>query len=194
MGKENIAKQMSKVWLLRAICVCIFCATLVAGLWPFTPHPANRGSWARNAACSIEIWLQPGSDDAANTILTFFTPENPERFKLRQYLDGLLVQRQIRDQQNRLRTSEMEIEHIFRQKKQAFVTVTSGAEGTAVYSDGVLVAMSPHFGLSSQDFSGQLVLGASPIAYDTWLGQLRALAIYNHELSATQDLRHYHTS
>src|SRR5258708_12414386 len=186
---------MSKVWLLRAICVCIFCATLVAGLWPFAPHPANRVSWAgngygirfgkrgiiwssdlfkmptaaRNAACSIEIWLQPGSDDAANTILTFFTPENPERFKLRQYLDGLLVQRQIRDQQNRLRTSEMEIEHIFRQKKQEFVTVTSGAEGTAVYSDGVLVAMSPHFGLSTQHFSAQLVLRPSPIPYATWL-------------------------
>lgn len=219
MGKENIAKEMSKAWALGATCVFIFCAILVAGLWPFTPHPANRVSWAgngygirfgkrgiifssgafktttaaKNAACSLEIWLQPFRDDVANTILTFFTPENPERFKLRQYLDGLLVQREIRDQQNRLRTSEMEIEHIFRQKKQAFVTVTSGAQGTTVYADGVLVAMSPHFGLSSQDFSGQLVLGASPIAYDTWSGQLRGLAIYNQELSATEVLRHYHT-
>src|SRR5258708_36132132 len=108
---------MSKPWLLRGICVCIFCATLVAGLWPFTPHPANRVGWAgngygirfgkrgiivssvafkmpsaaRNAACSIEIWLQPGSDDAANTILTFFTSETSERFELRQYLAGLIV-------------------------------------------------------------------------------------------------------
>ena len=219
MGMENTAKEMSKGWPLRTICACILGAIFVAGLWPFNPHPSNMVSWitnrngirfgkrgilfssgafkmttaARNAACSLEIWLQPSGDDAANTILTFFTPENPERFKLRQYLDNLLVQREVRDQWNRIRISEIEIEHVFRQQKQAFVTVTSGAQGTAIYTDGLLVAMSPHFGLSGQDFSGQLVLGASPVAYDTWSGQLRGLAVYNQELSATQVLRHYHT-
>src|SRR5713101_4856463 len=124
MGNENTAKEMPKAWPLRTICACILGVIFVAGLWPFNPHPSNKVSWITNrngirfgkrgilfssgafkvttagkdAPCSLELWLQPSRDDVANTILTFFTPENPERFKLRQYLDGLLLQRETRDQ------------------------------------------------------------------------------------------------
>lgn len=47
------------------------------------------------------------------------------------------------------------------------------------------------FGLSCMDFSGQLVIGNSPLQYNTWQGELLGLAIYDHQLSSETVSKHY---
>jgi VanZ like protein/concanavalin A-like lectin/glucanase superfamily protein len=89
--------------------------------------------------------------------------------------------------------SRLYVDRVFPHRKQVFITVTSGAQQTAIYIDGVLVRMSRDFRLSSRDFTGQLVVGTSPVENDSWSGQLRGLAIYDEELTAAQVFRHYET-
>jgi hypothetical protein len=72
-----------------------------------------------------------------------------------------------------------------------WLTVTSGSRGTAVYLNGELVQSVGGFHLPENAFSGQLVLGSSPITFDPWSGDVSALALYRNELSAMQVRQHY---
>ena len=83
------------------------------------------------------------------------------------------------------------IGHVFRKNNQLFVTITSSAQGTAVYLNGALVRTSPRFGLSSEDLTGQLFVGNHPLVENGWQGQLRGLAIYNRVLTEAQVLQHF---
>jgi VanZ like family/Concanavalin A-like lectin/glucanases superfamily len=155
----------------------------------------------RNSACSLRIRLQPRMVDLDNsaTLLTFYTPENQMQFRLMQYRDELLIRRDYHDSQNRLKTIELELERTFVRDEPVTYTITTGATGTAVttgtsgggvaYRNGVRVGESPRMGLSCADFSGQLVLGDSPVAENAWQGKLLELAIYNRELSAEEIAR-----
>ena len=202
---------------LGAISICILIGLLVAGLWPFDPYPPNEVSWLprRNGlrfgdygtiwgsspfqfvgsqgegSCSFEVWLQPDVDDDQNTLLAFYTPQNPLGFEFQQYLDNLLVLRNVADQKGRLRTSAIEIAHVFRRSEQVFITVTSGPRTTAVYINGRMVKNSPRFGLARDDLAGQLVFGTSPVGNDTWRGNLLGLALYDRELTETQVAQNY---
>ena len=205
--------------ILGVACLLVICGLLTAGLWPFNLFPRNDISWLRDrnglqfgehariysrgvsevtkpkeeSFCSLEVWLQPSVahlKDPAN-ILGFYTRDNPLQFRLRQDLDALLLKRDYRDQQNHPKTMQVGIEHAFRQNEQALFTITSSLSGTAVYRDGALVNVFPRFGLSCGDFSGQLVIGGSPIQYANWHGKLFGLAIYEQELTSKQVLRHY---
>jgi len=204
--------------LLGAVCGLIVCGLLSAALWPFNLAPKNRVSWltdqnglrfgenativssrpfarpdpSKNSFCSFEIWLQPtfGFVNSSVTILAFYTPDNPLQFRLMQYLDGLFVRRDFRDERNHLQTAEIEIEHAFRQDQKVLFTLTVGPNGTSAYINGLLMDGFPHFGLTCQDFSGQLVVGSSPSTYNTWQGKLFGLAIYNEKLTSDQVLRH----
>ena len=48
----------------------------------------------------------------------------------------------------------------------------------------------PHFGLSGNDFSGELVIGTSPVMWATWAGRIRGLAVYDQELTPPQVSSH----
>ena len=50
---------------------------------------------------------------------------------------------------------------------------------------------SPGFGISSEDLTGQLIVGNNPLAEDGWQGQLKGLAVYHRELTEAQVLQHY---
>jgi VanZ family protein len=204
--------------ILGAICGLIVCCLLSAGLWPFNPAPKNQVTWladqnglrfgenativssgifdttdsSENSYCSFEIWLQPalGYVNRSVTILAFYTPDNPLQFRLMQYLDGLFVRRDFRDERNRLQTAEIEIEHAFRQDEKVLFTLTVGPSGTSAYMNGVLIDGFPHFGLTCKNFSGQLVVGNSPSTYNPWQGELLGLAIYNEKLTSEQVMRH----
>jgi hypothetical protein len=216
---RNCTGEILSGKILEALCGSVLCAILAVGLWPFSPYLKNEAGWLGKEngvrfggrgiilssgtfkitrspgelSSSLEIWMRPASDNGTGTILALSTRENPKQIRVRQYTDGLLVQREIGDRGPRLRNDEIEIKHVFRQGKEAFITVTAGAPGTAVYLNGVPIRMYPEFGLESNDFSGQLVLGTSPVAYDTWSGQLRGVAIYSQQLTAAQVLQHYAT-
>jgi hypothetical protein len=189
------------------ICGAVLCGILVAGLWPFHA-PGNKVDWLRDrnglrfgdhsivlsseafqgaglqdgASCSLEIWLQPGWRVASSTFLAFSTPEKPLQFSLRQSLTDLLLQEG---------PARIYIDNVFREKKLIFTTLTSGPRGTTVYLDGALVRAAPQFRIPCTAFTGQLVVGTSPVRDDHWRGELRGLAIYNRELTASQAFQHY---
>lgn len=197
--------------------LCVVAIILTAGLWPFNPFEPIQVSWIasqqglrfgdkgiviasapftkisheEDPSWSLEIWLQCISDNDVNTLLAFSTPENPTQFQLRQFKDGLLVQHRVSTSSGD-RTAEVDIDHVLRQDRPTFITITSGEHGTKAYEDGHLLETHP-FRLQDIDFSGQFSIGTSPLAYDTWTGDLRGLAIYNQELDATAVFRHYET-
>ena len=78
-----------------------------------------------------------------------------------------------------------------RSSKPVFFAISSGQAGTAIYADGTLVRRVPDFKLTSQDLSGQFVIGNGPLTTYNWSGQMKGLAIYDRELSATEVSQNY---
>lgn len=211
------------VWdrLLAASCAAILCGILLLCLWPLTPHPKNQVAWLENgnglrfgrygtilsvdafkpadlgggAPCSLEIWSKPRSiyDINITTMLAFYSPEKLVSFSLRQSTSDLVFQRQNRNWQGRVSEVHIDADDVLRQGTAAFITVTAGAQGTAIYVDGALAKSSSHFGLSNRDFAGQLVVGNSPVANDSWTGDLRGLAIYDRELTSMEVIEHFNS-
>ncbi|MGA8145119.1 MAG: VanZ family protein [Candidatus Acidiferrales bacterium] len=197
------------------ICAAVLCGILVAGLAPFG-RPRNAVTWLENRnglhfgsyatilssapfqtaaspetpACSLEIWLQPGSTTAANSIVSFSTPENPLQLVVHQYHSTLILKRQNPGDQHR--TETIGVDGVFRQIKPVFLAITSGPQRTSMFVDGTLAESFPrvHFG---NDCAGQLVVGTSPVGNDRWSGQLLGLAVYQRELTAAQVNQHFAT-
>jgi len=202
--------------LLGAICLLLLCGILVAGLWPFHA-PKNEVSWLNDgsgllfgeygsivssgafqaneskdaAPCSLEIWLQP-QFDYSGTFLAYYWPQDiVVPFKLWQSHDYLGIQRTGLDQFHHPERTKVYVGDLFRHGKSVFVTISSGPAGTTVYADGLLTKKFPDFRFSSQDLTGQLVLGNAPRGPNPWSGQLKGLAVYNRELTAGEASQHY---
>lgn len=215
LGQRTPTIGMQKK-LLELLCATVLVVILTAGLWPFHA-PKNEVSWLSNGkglhfgdyglilssdafnlaglkdgtSCSIELWVQPDFAATGGTILAFYTPENRiVTFSVHQSIDDLFLRHIIVYAKSRTKT-KFYIEHVFRENKQLFVTITASPQGTAIYINGALVRTSPGLGLSSKDLTGQLVVGNYPLVDNGWQGQLRGLAIYNRELTAVQVLQHY---
>ena len=190
------------------------CGILVVALWPFH-SPKNQVHWLENEnglrfgrygtilssgmfeavssdgpSCSLEIWLKPARIWNTGTVLAFYSPSNPRELSLQQNYTDLALQLDIGGQHHHSKLVEMYVDDVFR-KNQAFMTVTSDGQDTAVYINGRLVTRSLRFGLSINDLAGQLIGANSPLQHNSWSGQLRALAVYGSELNATQVAQHY---
>jgi hypothetical protein len=196
--------------ILRVLCVLFLLCTLTAGLWPFhvprndviwlsgenglffgkrgslvsaSPFSAGErkqagGSW------SIEIRLRPNRIDADGTgmILAFYSPASKlVPFALRQYRGGLVMGRER--QWSLPAKSEIYVGEVFGELKPVLVTITSSESGTATYVDGVLKKTVPSFIVSSRALTSAMVVGNSPSTAYSWSGQLKGLAIYDHDLS-----------
>lgn len=216
--RQMISKSSMMTRVQGVICLLILCGILAAGLWPFH-SPKNEVAWLGNengllfgdygtvlssgtlkmansedrASCSLEIWLQPGLTYDTNTFLAFYAPQNPRQFSLHQSNADFELRSNFRNQRQRIQTSRLYVDGVFQQGKPVFMTVTSGAGKTAVYIDGTLVKASRDFLLSSGDCTGQLVVGDSPGASDSWSGRLLGLAIYDQALTAQQVFQHHET-
>jgi VanZ family protein len=146
-----------------------------------------------DGSCSLEIWLQPGLIGSESTILAFdSSADHSLPFSLRQYGNSIAVQRYVVDQQGIVRRPWLKVDHVFREGKQVFVSITSGKKGTTVYVDGVLVELSSSLGLTTKDMTGRLVIANSTVD-DSWPGQIMGLAIYDRELTSSQIGRHFET-
>jgi hypothetical protein len=202
--------------LLRVICACVLVGILAAGIWPFHA-PRNEVSWlsggngllfgkygsivsagafkankSREAApCSLEIWLQP-SLDYSGTILASYWPESHViPFALWQSHRNLGIQRTSLDQFRHTERTEIYVADLFRHSKAVFVTISSGPAGTAIYADGLLVKNSPSVRWSTHDLTGQFILGNAATGTGTWSGELKGLAVYDRELTASEVSQHY---
>ncbi|MFZ3369450.1 MAG: VanZ family protein, partial [Candidatus Sulfotelmatobacter sp.] len=202
---------------LRALCCFVLLGILVAGLWPFHA-PKNEITWVnqgsgllfgkygsivsagpikadplrRDSSCSLEIWLEPRRVHSSGTILALYWPESGVvPFALRQSLGDLVLQRTSQDQLHHAGKVKIYVDDVFTHQKPVLVTISSSQARTTVYADGALVKKSVNFRLSSQDLTGQLIVGNSPIRTDDWSGQLRGLAIYDRELTADEVSQHF---
>jgi hypothetical protein len=211
--ERGMSTRLSKV-----ACAAVLCIILMLGLWPFHA-PLNDVSWLGNrnglhfgkhstvlsssefrptpaqnhASGSLEIWLQPRRVWDFSTFLTFYAPGNPLQFSLRQSQTSLLLQTAIRDDQHHTGMKDLYVEDTFRKNGPAFITITSGAQGIAVYIGGIVAKRARQIRPSTQAFLGRLVLGDSAEQADSWSGQLLGVSIYNRELTAPQVLEHYET-
>jgi VanZ family protein len=208
-------RKMTRTGIPVLLSVLVLCGILVAGLWPFR-GPLNAVTWLENEnglrlagraslwstgslqatgqqdedSRSLELWLQPGLIKTSSTILSFSAPENPLVLSAHQYHSFFILNREIQGGQRR--TSTIGIDGVFHQSGPVFITVTSGPQQTAMYVDGALKRKFSQIRIA-RDFRGQLVIGASPVADDSWQGQVNGIAIYGQELTAAQVLKHYET-
>ena len=202
--------------LLLVACFLILCGILIAGLSPFTPHLKNQVRWLDHqnglyfgeyasilsstplhvdgppdGPCSVEIWVQPAVVDDSNTILAFQTPETPLQFSIRQNMDALMLTRQFAGSYRQDGKKLIYMNQVFRPDAPVLITLTAGAQGTAVYLNGVPTRSEPDFGLTRRDLNGGIVVGNSPVVNDSWSGVMRGIGIYNRELTANEVRRDY---
>lgn len=200
--------------VLGFFCLVSLCVVLYAGLHPFH-SPANQVAWVASADAvrfgeygtilssgsfpppgfggaerSIEIWAQPGRVEDSNTLVAFYSPASARQLSLLQSESDLEIRIQSSSAWRSVKIGRTYIDDAFRDGKSAFWTVTFGQSGTAVYRDGALIRKSP-MRPSSNEISGRLVVGNSPIFSDSWSGVLRGLAIYDTRLDEAQIARHY---
>jgi hypothetical protein len=197
--------------VLLGLCLCLLAGILATGLRPFTSRPHNDVNWIDNqnglsfgeygsilsagslrfggppdGPWSIELWMQPGLIHDANTMLAFDSLENTARFKIKQSLDDVALER-TSNSRNSTTAQVVYVPHALRQDTPLFITLTSSGSGMSIYLDGVLVRSSD-ISVARRDLSGQLVVGNSPFADDSWSGVLRGLGLYNQALTA-EDVR-----
>jgi len=203
--------------LLRAICALVLLGILVAGLSPFH-SPRNQVSWLSDnsgilfgkygsivsaapfrahpsqadGSCSIEIWLQPRRVKASGTIFAFYWPESRTvPFAVRQSLGDFVLLRRNDDRSRHGKRIRLYVDDVFSHQQPVFVTMSSGPSGTRIYVDGALVKTTPNFRFSSQELTGQLVIGNAPATTDNWSGQLKGLAVYDRGLTTDEVAQHY---
>ncbi len=204
--------------LLSAVCLAVLCIILTLGLWPFH-SPQNQVTWLRGSnglsfgrsgtvlsptafqmpsagdetCCTIEIWAQPRPYQNSATLLAFYAPENPYQLRLRQSLTDLRIQAEIPNGPHSAATKNFYVPEVFRRARPVFITITSGEQGTKVYIAGRFAGMDSKLRIPKSAFTGQILLGDSPLQPDSWSGQVRGLAIYDAELNASQVFQHYDT-
>lgn len=195
--------------LLGFLSLLVTLGILLCTLWPFNPFPRNNVAWlpasdgirfdgngvilsqvplnpdnsaSLNEPASLELSLNPFDTQHVYTVLDFYQPDNPFHFRVRQYLDGLIVSKDFRTPNGKLGHSKIDIEHCLLRGKTSVITLTSSEKGSAYYWDGTLKATYPNFKFTLNDLSGQIILGTAPIDAQPWLGEIHGLALYTTEL------------
>jgi VanZ family protein len=197
------------------ICALVLGGIFVAGLTPFR-RPPNGVTWLGNenglhfgrygtvwssgefhaaaaqneSECSLEISLQPSIASASSTVLAFYTPQSPLHLSLHQYRTLFIIIRETQDDSKGRQV--IGLADVLRPTKPAFITVTSGPQKTSIYVDGNLKKQFPLFRMGG-DCAGRLVAGTSPVENNSWSGDIRALAIYQRELTPEQVFQHFDT-
>lgn len=191
---------------LRIGCGLAVIAILTATLWPFDLFPPNRVSWlpktngirfdrfgvvVSNGSLSggvsdfytLEMLVRSANVDNVQTILSFYTPNNPKHLLIRQWKSDLLISHGF--------VNGIGVDHFFQPGPLVFFAVTSGPSRTVVYKNGRLVRSFPKCRIAQADLSGEIVIGTSAVDFEPWLGEVRELAIYPTELMPTDVARDY---
>lgn len=208
--------MMTKTRLYGLASAAIFIGIVIACLWPFGA-PRNEVSWLKGGhglrfgeygtivsrgpllqssdlapdSWTLELWLRPGQPYQTGTILAFYAPQADRGFSLRQVNADLVADEHVWSRNLPVGDRTIAIDGAFQRRPLMFLTLRSGAGGTSISVNGKPIRMSPQLHLIRADFSGQLVLGTSPVENDAWSGDLQGLAFYDSELSSAEVFQHY---
>lgn len=139
--------------------------------------------------CSIEILLRP-FPNYTGTFLAFFSDVPGAQLRLQQYGNGIVIWRRMFSWSNH--PQKRDIGQVFRPEDPlVFLTLTSAPNGTTVYANGQILRRLPTYVLPRRALHGRLVFGSDSSTLDPWSGELRGLALYDEELSASQVTDHY---
>jgi len=209
--------------VLGLICLVITAGILLAGLWPFNFSPENKVRWLKNQngvefygqaiiystipffqysiifptpyslhPFSIELWLQPTTESSSHMghIFSILDEQGSETFFVGQWRFHLILGKGIH---GKATYREMGTRDVLKKGEKRFVTITSGADGTNIYVDGILLKSSPRFHLFSMNEkpSGKILLGNSPTGSEYWTGNLLSLAIYDRVLTGEEVSHHF---
>ncbi len=200
------------------LCIIAIAAILFGTLWPFNPFPVNTVAWLQDTdglqfgssgvalsptplqppqeslnlkSCSLELLLRPATVGTSGTILGFYVPNNPGKFLVRQWTDGLLVIQKSVNAHGKTKSAKFDVDHSLLADTLVLLTITSGPKGTVVYRNAAQPQSFPRFLIAPSEFAGQIVLGVSPVDYSPWQGEVRGLAVYSRELTASEVASHY---
>jgi len=206
--------------LITALCLGVLACILTAGLWPFNVErngvgwlkdqnglrfaghgaAASAGSFRSFSdpgatGFTLELGLIPARTDGHGTFLAFDSSTDARcPFKLSQFGAGLAVQRysvgDTGDEKGKVHQFWFKVPDVFQADQPVFVTVTSGANRTDLYLNGVLDGTSTDPGIASRELTGRLVIGDSTFD-DSWRGDVTGVAIYGQELTAAQVSQHF---
>lgn len=147
---------------------------------------------------SLELWLHPLKEtNSLPRILTFYDEKTPDIIFLGQWKSHLDIRTRTDDPAVRKTGKsyqEMGLMNALLKDREAFITVTSGKEGSAIYLNGKLARTYPRRQLLS-GYNGEpvrLILGNVTTGESYWTGYLSGLAIYNRALAANQVFSSYH--
>jgi len=189
---------------------------LLAALWPFDFFPHNDVAWLKGrngldfgrnpvvlsrapfhfadpswSSISLEIWTQPTGHWRESTFLSFYTPENPQQFRMMYFNNVFLIRRARMDAKGQWHDNAIGVDNAAFPGTPLFITITAGPQGTSIYLNGKLAERSSNYILTGRDFSGQLIFGTSPFEKQTWHGAWRGLAICGAELSQSDVAAHF---
>jgi VanZ family protein len=200
--------------VLGLICLVITAVFFLAGLWPFNFWPENKVRWLQDQngvqfygqaiifsqiptpyslhPCSVELWLQPTPEESSHMghIFSILDEQGSESFFIGQWRSHLILGKGIH---GKATYREMGIRDALKKGNKRFVTITSGADGTNIYVDGILMKSSPRFHLFSMNEkpSGKILLGNSSTGGEYWTGNLLSLAIYDRVLTGEEVSQHF---
>lgn len=147
----------------------------------------DRGN-AGNDGVTLQLQFQPGSEskEGVNPILTFWDGTREKNLIISQWWTWLFVEGWLKDQRGRVYYGHLPLSGGLRQGKPLTAFLTSGREGIVCYINSVPGERHPGLTLDPSNFRGRLVLGSSPRGKSQWVGDLFALAVYDHALQAEE--------
>jgi hypothetical protein len=207
---------MPHVIRARVACIGVLGGITIACLWPFHA-PANQVSWVSNGngirmdrhgslvstgafgqapsgdktAGSLEVWIEPATNFAHKTILSFGSSLHPGApFLVEQNGNALYIQRHNGDPHGACCTAYFGVPNALEAGKPVLLTIVLSDHDTSVYLDGTLAKSSPVFGSSTYNLTGRLVVANSPSVNVSWPGTIFGLAIYDSQLTASEVEQH----
>ncbi len=129
-------------------------------------------------------------------ILTLYDGRTPDIFFVGQWKSHLIIRSRTDNPTMRKKGKaygEIGLTNALPKDQDCFLTITSGAEGTAIYLDGKFMRFyaNHHMLAGLTENPVRLVLGNSPTGESYWNGNFIGLAIYNRVLSSDQVFKDY---
>jgi VanZ family protein len=146
----------------------------------------TKSTIAAAKAFSIEIAFKPKSFDVRrfSFLLSIHAGKDSDQLIIEQWQSSMIIMNG-NDYRNRRKTKRIATDIVSSSPQRVLLTITTGAEGTALYVNGRLIRKRAGLILKIPKGDVQrLVLGNSVYGQNSWKGELYGLAIYFTKLDA----------